>query len=164
MTAEPLTVEQVEVLRACYCGTWYPGLRASVGDVRRLVATVDDLRRQLDAAHAVIAGGIVAMQLTREYVGVDVLPAIEGWSWFDWTKRAEAALGSPAPASDPQGENLRTPAGLGEHLSRLGARLGNWNDRTFGPEMGRHPHRAVWQRVDRLASWFFVLPERPRRR
>lgn len=24
-----------------------------------------------------------ALRLTREYVGEDVLPAIEGWSWYD---------------------------------------------------------------------------------
>jgi len=36
-----------------------------------------------------IAAGLVAFDFTRQYVGEDVLPAIEGWSWFDWCQRAE---------------------------------------------------------------------------
>lgn len=45
-----------------------------------------------NALEALVADGIEAMRLTREYVGEKVLPEIEGWSWYDWTKRAEAAL------------------------------------------------------------------------
>lgn len=33
-----------------------------------------------------------AFRFTREYVGEDVLPAIEGWSWYDADKRAEEVL------------------------------------------------------------------------
>ena len=46
----------------------------------------------MSGERALIAGGIIALQHTREYVGEDLLPAIEGWSWYDWTKRAEAYL------------------------------------------------------------------------
>jgi hypothetical protein len=53
----------------------------------------EDLRR-------LVWDGIQAFRLTREYVGEDVLPAIEGWSWFDWCERAERALGIP-PFSTP---------------------------------------------------------------
>ena len=48
-----------------------------------------------------IARGIEAMRLTRDYVGEGTLPALDGWSWYDWTREAEAALAStpePAPA------------------------------------------------------------------
>lgn len=59
------------------------------------------LRVQRDAALSRVAeltqllgGVLVAFQLTREYVGEDVLPAIEGWSWFDCVRAIEAALAS----------------------------------------------------------------------
>ena len=39
-----------------------------------------------------IAAGLVAFDLTRQYVGEDLVPAIEGWSWFDWCQRAEEWL------------------------------------------------------------------------
>jgi hypothetical protein len=39
-----------------------------------------------------IGGGIEAFRHTREYVGEDVLPAIEGWSWFDWTEKAHTII------------------------------------------------------------------------
>ena len=35
---------------------------------------------------------IIAIHLTRQYVGEDMLPAIEGWSWYDATVKAEQAL------------------------------------------------------------------------
>ena len=41
---------------------------------------------------ALLAEGIEAFRLTREYVGEDTLPALPGWSWFDWTEKARAAL------------------------------------------------------------------------
>ena len=52
------------------------------------------------ALEALIADGIEAFRLTREYVGDDVLPDEPGWSWFDWAQRARAALATPAPAAD----------------------------------------------------------------
>ena len=39
-----------------------------------------------------VAEGIEAFRLTREYVGDKMLPEIEGWSWYDWTQKAKAAL------------------------------------------------------------------------
>lgn len=39
-----------------------------------------------------LAQGVEAMRLTREYVGVDTLPAVSGWSWFDWCESAKAAI------------------------------------------------------------------------
>lgn len=49
-------------------------------------------RALADDLASVVAGGLVAVDLTRQYVGEKMLPAVEGWSWFDWTQRAEAAL------------------------------------------------------------------------
>ena len=49
-------------------------------------APLDGLRETL------LAEGIEAFRLTREYVGEDTLPALPGWSWFDWTEKALAAL------------------------------------------------------------------------
>ena len=48
----------------------------------------------LDAYAQLLADGIKAFRWTREYVGEDTLPAIVGWSWFDWCEKARAALGS----------------------------------------------------------------------
>ena len=42
-----------------------------------------------------IRDGIEAFRLTREYVGEDTLPAIEGWSWFDWCEKAREHLARP---------------------------------------------------------------------
>jgi hypothetical protein len=39
-----------------------------------------------------IRQGIEAFRLTREYVGDERLPALAGWSWFDWTQAASARL------------------------------------------------------------------------
>lgn len=55
-------------------------------DVPALVAEVERLR-------LLVAEGTIAFQLTREYIGTELLPAIDGWSWWDWTQKAEAALG-----------------------------------------------------------------------
>jgi len=38
-----------------------------------------------------VQDGIEAMRLTHEYFG-DSLPEIDGWAWFDWTKRAKAFI------------------------------------------------------------------------
>ena len=46
---------------------------------------------------ALVADGIEAFRLTREYVGEDTLPDIEGWSWFDWTQKAAAYLATKEP-------------------------------------------------------------------
>jgi len=48
----------------------------------------------------VVRGGIEAMRLTRDYVGPDLLPEAPGWSWFDWTTIARAALVEAPMASE----------------------------------------------------------------
>ena len=66
----------------------------------------------LDALRALVADGIEAIRLTREYVDPtgELLPPLPGWSWFDWTERARAALragesrsesSKPLPPPDP---------------------------------------------------------------
>lgn len=45
-----------------------------------------------------------------------------------------------------------------EKLSRLGARLGNWNDRHFGADTKADQTR-LWRTLDRFAGWLYVLPE-----
>lgn len=51
-----------------------------------------------------IAAGLIAFQHTREYVGDRMLPAIEGWSWYDWTVKAEAFLAASGAAAVPLAE------------------------------------------------------------
>ncbi|MCX4786501.1 hypothetical protein OG369_09985 [Streptomyces sp. NBC_01221] len=43
--------------------------------------------RTLTEAEAVIAELAHALRLTHEYVGGDLLPAVEGWSWYDALRR-----------------------------------------------------------------------------
>lgn len=50
-----------------------------------------------------IVSGILAFELTRDYVGRDTLPAIEGWSWFDWCEKARLFLEALGP-SEPSDE------------------------------------------------------------
>lgn len=54
-------------------------------------------------------------------------------------------------------------------LCRLGAYLGNWNDRVRGQHVRRNFAGAEyfdrplsWHVVDRVASWLYVAPERRR--
>ncbi len=35
---------------------------------------------------------VEALRLTREYVGEDLLPPLEGWSWYDATVNAQDVL------------------------------------------------------------------------
>ena len=58
-----------------------------------------------DAVLAVVQPAIAelaqAIRLTREYVGEELLPPIEGWSWYDALRRwAPHELQPPAPAHD----------------------------------------------------------------
>ena len=46
------------------------------------------LKRRLEEAEVLIASGIIAMRLTQEYVGAEMLPERRGWSWWDWTEKA----------------------------------------------------------------------------
>lgn len=50
-----------------------------------------------------------------------------------------------------------------ERLSRLGARLGNWNDRVNATGDGRFEHPRRWHVLDRIASWLYVTPDRIKR-
>jgi hypothetical protein len=43
--------------------------------------------RTLEEAEAAIAELAQALRLTREYVGEELLPPAEGWSWYDALRR-----------------------------------------------------------------------------
>jgi hypothetical protein len=49
---------------------------------------------------------------------------------------------------------------LKEISSRLGAKIGNANDKRWGPELGTHPHRRRWHRIDRISAWLYCWPDR----
>ena len=65
-----------------------------------------------DALRALLVEGIEAMLLTRDYVGAETLPAIEGWAWWDWTEKARAALSEPA--DEPVHEHVWSEFRTGE--------------------------------------------------
>ncbi len=51
-----------------------------------------------------------------------------------------------------------------ERLSRLGAALGNWNDRRHYAQFdGLEAAPRRWTRIDRIASWLYTLPDRRKR-
>ena len=56
-----------------------------IHEVERLQAQVKQLADALNFT-------VLAIHLMREYVGEERLPALDGWSWFDATKRGEQAL------------------------------------------------------------------------
>lgn len=64
---------------------------------------VDDLLAEVDRLRDLLAAGIEAFRLTKEYVntpdkyGFVLLPDVEGWSHFDWTERARAELALITP-------------------------------------------------------------------
>lgn len=60
------------------------------------ILSAPEQARDTGGLRDVIAEGIEAFRLTREYVGEDTLPAIEGWSWFDWCEKARAILSQGA--------------------------------------------------------------------
>lgn len=49
--------------------------------------------KELGELRGLLAEGVEAMRLTREYVGVEALPPVAGWSWFDWATKAATAAG-----------------------------------------------------------------------
>jgi hypothetical protein len=56
---------------------------------------VDSVKR-CEEAERLVAEGIIAFDLTRQYVGGDVLPSHDGWSHHDWCQKAERFLRDPA--------------------------------------------------------------------
>jgi hypothetical protein len=90
----------------CTCGAAREYTGDHLGDCPMYISVLDQPAPPDTALlRQTIANGVVAMRLTREYVGEETLPAIEGWSWFDWTKEAEAALAATAPT--PPDEPMR---------------------------------------------------------
>ncbi len=44
-------------------------------------------------------------------------------------------------------------------LFRIGAHLGNWNDRRFGHDM-RKDAKRIWIVLDRISSWLYIRGDR----
>lgn len=64
--------------------------RTGMGPVRGVVEDVADVRARGLAAEEALANALravaelaEAIRLTREYVGEELLPPVEGWSWYD---------------------------------------------------------------------------------
>lgn len=49
----------------------------------RVCPTYDDILNQNQIFKNVLHGYINAMEITRQYVGKQMLPPIKGWSWYD---------------------------------------------------------------------------------
>ena len=106
------------------------------------------------AAMDLIAEGIEAFRVTREYVdpkGGDptstdgLLPALPGWAWFDWCEKARRA--KPSGVAD----RLRETIGTGDSSSGLP----HWHTVTDTPD-GEPRHsvyverQAVLDEIDRI--------------
>lgn len=48
---------------------------------------------EIDKLRQLLEEGIEAFRLTREFLGEDALPAVKGWSWFDWCEKVRSILG-----------------------------------------------------------------------
>lgn len=88
-------------------------LRAALADSGPVQPTAREARLE-----ALVTDGIEAFRLTREYVGEYMLPPMPGWSWFDWTERAEAAL------EGSEGDSLMTDANRGRRIRIQGDERG----------------------------------------
>ncbi len=60
-------------------------LRLEIKTYKQCLADLKGLRNAAEQARE-------AFRLTREYVGEDLLPAIEGWSWYDADQALAARL------------------------------------------------------------------------
>jgi hypothetical protein len=69
---------------------WSRGVVENHADPVWVIDTLDTL----EEAMALLRQTREALRLTREYVGEKVLPAIEGWSWYDATVAVDAWLAS----------------------------------------------------------------------
>ena len=71
---------------------WCERKRLIAQDVKSYAAGVDDMEARNKLLIEALEQCILAFHLTREYVGTEMLPAIEGWSWYDAVLKAEALL------------------------------------------------------------------------
>lgn len=130
----------------------------------RELKKVGEARHRAETAVAELAQ---AIRLTREYVGEELLPPIEGWSWYDALRRhaphelpdaapAEAANGPQASQETPAGGEGRRDAPRAaqadtEPLRRYRAWLANEHARAVGadqatdcpPELRISPHNGI---------------------
>lgn len=104
-----------------------------------------------------VLDGVEAFRLTRDYVGEEALPAMPGWSWFDWCERARAEA-HPCPAGD--GCALNKGAVHCKHCGR------NWPpDETWDRGRLLRIERAAREAHDRdriTAALCAALAEEPR--
>lgn len=59
-----------------------------------MAGTVEKLIIEYEEKSSILSEALQALCLTRDYVGEDVLPAIDGWSWFDAAKSISKAIPS----------------------------------------------------------------------
>jgi len=72
---------------------------SSIAETGRLNAEAER-----DRLAALVADGIEAFRITREYVGEGLLPEHDGWAWYDWTQRAAALTPTNEGAIPPADE------------------------------------------------------------
>lgn len=75
---------------------WSPSFEQVADLYRENVA----LRGRVEELSEALSDGVEALRLTREYVGDGLLPAVPGWSWFDWTESARALLERVVPEKE----------------------------------------------------------------
>ena len=96
--------------------TWekYQRLRtdnqALVGDFRHAESARDAALVRAETAEGAVtilrdaaAQAVLAIHFTREYVGLDLLPQLEGWSHHDATVALNAALTATTPEGEANG-------------------------------------------------------------
>jgi hypothetical protein len=80
--------------------------RAEVARLRPFVDMADNEQRDAEDAERspAVRELAEALRLTREYVGEDLLPAVEGWSWYDALRRWAPAYLDDKPADTAAAE------------------------------------------------------------
>ncbi|MFJ3867890.1 hypothetical protein [Streptomyces nigra] len=69
---------------------------------QRIMDERDQAQQRAERAEAAVAELAQAIRLTREYVGEDVLPAVEGWSWYDALRRHAPGQLAGTPELTPE--------------------------------------------------------------
>jgi hypothetical protein len=128
-----------------------PELEAHARKNEQLLTDLHRLRAELEQAQAAVAELAQAIRLTREYVGEELLPPVDGWSWYD-------ALRRHAP------HELTALDGT-EQPTTEAAPVREQRERPTHPDGTPYSYAEIkaegWDHCDGCRTWTTATPERP---
>jgi hypothetical protein len=105
--------------------------------VNGLARDRDRWRNRAERAEAAVVELAQAIRLTREYVGEELLPPVEGWSWYDALRRhAPHELSAPASSGPAATEATEPHTGLVVQPYRNDRGENVWVFRCWGTDDG----------------------------